>query len=268
MPRIVPGQVVAAIEQTYDWAKKAADGQQGFGGSLGPEHAPKIAMLLELLRSLPEELLPSDPQGTLVIEAAKGAMQGALASWSGGPHPGVAAQLGPSKVFGDKHPVVAVLLALRGCKDETAAADTPDLAFIKDEAARQSLRIDVATAYRAYGNGEYKAATVLAGAVVEAILLWRIKPAAAAALAATVAAHDTSVPSRKLASKDPDSWDLTDLIWVAAELKIIDTQTKNSCNLCREFRNLIHPGRVLRTGADASKATALAALAAMQKLLE
>lgn len=268
MSRIVPSQVVAAIEHTYDWAKRAADGQQAFGGSLGPSHAPTVGMLLGLLRSIPEELLPVDPEGSLVIEAAKGAMEGALASWSGAPHPGAAAQLGASKVFGDKHPVVAVLLALRECKDEGPSSATPGMSFIKDDAARQSLGVDVATAYRAYGNGEYKAATVLAGAVVEAILLWRTKEVAAPAFQAAVVAHDTAQPSRKLAGRDPEQWDLTDLISVANDLRIIDSQTRASCDLCREFRNLIHPGRVLRTGADASKATALAGLAAMQKLLE
>lgn len=211
-------------------------------------------MLLSLLRAVPEELLPAEPDANLVMEAAKGAMQGALTSWSGAPHPGAAAHLRPSKVFGDQHPLVAVLIVLRQCKDEGAASTTPGLTFIKNDAARESLRVDVATAFRAYANGEYKAATVLAGAVVEAILLWRIKGISVPSLTAAVTAHDTATPSRKLAGKDPESWDL---IEVAAALRILDDYTKASCDLCREFRNLIHPGCVLKKGADASKATAI-----------
>jgi len=225
-------------------------------------------MLLRLLETIPEELLPTNPDDLITMKEPKGVMEGALTSWSGAPHPGAAAQIGPLQIFNNQSPIVAVLLVLRKCNDEAASSDAPDLLFIADPDSRSSLRIDISTAYRAYGNGKYKAATVLAGAVVEVLLLWRIKAAPTDTLKTGITKHDAEVPSRKLDARDPEKWDLTDLIDVATRLKIIGDHVREACDLCREFRNLIHPGRVLRTGADASKGTALAALAAMQALLE
>lgn len=268
MPRIVPSQIVSAIEYTYPWAREAADGKRAFSDGLGPDHAPQIGTLLALLDALPDELLPLAPSDVLLVEAAKGAMRGALASWTGAPHSGAAARLAPSALFGGKHPVVALLLALHNCPDERADASVPELQFIPDLKARESLRTDVATAFRALGNGEYKASTVLAGSAVEALLLWRIKALDESLLAKAVASYDGGTPPKRLGARDPERWDLSELIAIAAETGAITVAMKMACDLCREFRNLIHPGRVLRSGADATKASALSALAAMQLLIE
>jgi hypothetical protein len=40
---------------------------------------------------------------------------------------------------------------------------------------RKNLRLDMSAANRALANSEWKAATVLAGSVVEALLLWAIQ---------------------------------------------------------------------------------------------
>jgi hypothetical protein len=108
---------------------------------------------------------------------------------------------------------------------------------------------------------------VLAGSAVEAILLWKIKACDPKILSQAVAAYDTKA-KQPLGGKDPEYWALGEYITVAREGKLISETTAKAADLCREFRNLIHPGRVLRTGADASKATALTALAAMELLLE
>ena len=262
--------MVAAIEATFEWAKVTADGGSAWDGGLGPEFAHEIATILALTDALPEELLPLDSNDLLMVEAAKGAMSGAIASWTGAPHPGAAAQLRSSKLFGNKHPVVALLLALRKCPDERAEREIPGLAHIGSLEARESLRTDVSTAFRAYANGEYKAATVLAGAALEALLLWRLKKATPAddIAAAIEAVRQQQPPNLKRASGDLERWDLGDLIAVAAATGNLSTENQKACDLCREFRNLIHPGRVLRKGADASKATALQALAALQAVLE
>jgi hypothetical protein len=70
------------------------------------------------------------------------------------PH-GAAAKLSSSALFGGKHPIVAALIALRSRPDERATATARGLTLVTDGRARESLRTDVSTAFRAFGNGEY-----------------------------------------------------------------------------------------------------------------
>src|SRR5258708_34252305 len=127
MARVVPSLIVDAIDKIYPWAKEVAAGRTGYSGSLGPDQAPQISMLLALLDGLPSDLVPSDASDFTLFEAAKGALRGALVSWSGGPHPGHAAQLAPQPLFGGHSPVAAFLRILEGCPDEApcSAADYP-----------------------------------------------------------------------------------------------------------------------------------------------
>jgi len=57
------------------------------------------------------------------------------------------------------------------CSDADVPESTPGLAFIGDEAYREELRADMASAERSLANHEWKASTVLAGSVIEALLL-------------------------------------------------------------------------------------------------
>ena len=58
--------------------------------------------------------------------------------------------------------------------DQQIAEATTGLALIEDLPLRESIRADIAFADQAFGGGEWKAATVLAGAAAEALLLWAI----------------------------------------------------------------------------------------------
>jgi len=125
------------------------------------------------------------------------------------------------------------------CSDEAPHPKTPDLPFLPDTDLRTSLRADLDQADRAIRDGNWKSAAVLAGAVTEALLLWSIR-------------RDwrTIEPTleKKLQSKEPEQWDLADYIVVANKANIITEETRKQCDLCREFRNLIHPGRERRLG--------------------
>jgi hypothetical protein len=65
-----------------------------------------------------------------------------------------------------------------------------------------------------------------------------------------------------------DQLHLTDLISLAVSNGVIDAGTEQQAALAKDARNLVHPGRVLRSGDACSKATALAALAAVYRLIE
>jgi len=264
MARIVPSLVARIIETAYPWAGETLAGRNAYAGALESDQAPNVSMILGLAEQIPSELLPADAADHALFVAACGAMRGALMSWSGGGHPGHAAKLYPSSVFQNRSPVVALLGVLQRAPDEAASSGTADLSFIQDVPARDDIRIDVANAHRALGNGEYKAATVLAGSVIEALLLWAIKQADAADVDAAVKkASETKAPDKR----GPEHWHLGDYAAVAQALSIIDATATTAATLAGEFRNLIHPGRVLRSGSRCDQATALFALGAMQRII-
>lgn len=271
MPRLTPSMVVMAIEQTFPSANQQVQGRRGQLISLASDQAPSIGMIVGLVEALPRELLPSDVEGHLQIVAALSAMRAALVAWSGGGHPGHQPQLGELAALGGRHPIAAILEALRRCPDEAASETVGGLDFIEDPRARASVRTDASTAHRALGNGEYKAATVLAGSVVEALLLWRLRPLATAELAAArrrVNEDRRDAKRSSLPTKGLEWYSLSDFIEVAEAAGAITATLASSLRTTREYRNLIHPGRVLRSGEDASQATALYALGGMEGLIE
>ena len=264
---MLPSLVADAIVAAYPWADDRGPFRPTSDPSLGPDQAPNIAMIARLTDAIAPELLPVDPAARVRFEAARGLMAGALAAWSGSPRDGTAARLTSSGATGGKHPVIALLSALRDCPDEFVLKDTPALTFIKDANAREDLRRDASAAFRAYASGDYKAATVMSGSVLEAVLLYRISRVSRAKKARAIAAVLTARPKAKV-SADIENWDLIDLIDVATEAGVIDADSRMAAHGARNFRNLIHPGRALRVADRCTKGVALAALGAMQRTLE
>jgi hypothetical protein len=101
-------------------------------------------------------------------------------------------------------------------------------------------------------SGNWKAATVLAGAASEALLFWSIGP--------DPDLTNISQPPRGL----PQKWDFADYIRVALALGSIKNSTAQQATLAKDFRNLIHPGRAQRLGEVCDRGTALTALAAVE----
>jgi hypothetical protein len=167
-----------------------------------------------------------------------------------------------------KSPVTIIRDVLNKCPDEVVAVSTAGLTFIDDMELRESFRLDLCSSNRDLIIGEWKGATVLAGAAIEALLLWAIQKKGGDA--ATNAALQL-VAAGKLARQpktDLEWWNLTEVIEVALNLELIqDDPTAVSARLCKDFRNLIHPGRAQRTGTKCSRATALTALGAAEHVV-
>lgn len=262
MSRIVPSAVARVIAETFPWAAATLKGGQPFDGALSSDAAPQVAMILGLVDKIPGELAPQSLEDHTIFIASCAAMRGALMSWSGGGHPSHLATLRPAAIFKNRHPIVALLDVLRRCDDESSSADTAALAFLSDVSAREDIRVDMTNSHRALGNGEFKASTVLAGSVIEALLLWAVRQLDAERLATAVSATGR----RTLDKRGPEFWHLTDLVDVARSAGVIDEQTAISARLASDYRNLIHPGRIVRTGARCDQATALGALSAMERV--
>jgi hypothetical protein len=80
--------------------------------------------------------------------------------------------------------------------------------------------------------------------------------------ATTSAAEDAS----KKPEKNPDNMVLADLIEEACNQGAISDGAAKQAHLARDARNLIHPGKVARSGTACDKATALAAFAGLYRV--
>ena len=137
--------------------------------------------------------------------------------------------------------ITVIRRALAKCPDEYPPPITTELLFIKDDALRESIRQDIGAAHRALSNYEWKAATVLAGAAIEALLHWRLREPLPGAVTIDNAVNALS-GTKKLPFSQIDRWDLHQFIEVAAQLNLLKSDTCSAAKLAQNFRNLIHPG--------------------------
>jgi hypothetical protein len=164
-----PKMIVDRID-TY-WAFPAQEQECPLPQSpvLDSSNAAKIHALYGLCQKLDATLLPTGDDRALYDEAL-GAIDMALQRWrQNDKHHTV----GGIKV-GNRwmNAVSAVRKLLSECPNEPVAAVAGDLAFIVDKDAQAELARDIDDTRWAVENHRWKPATVIAGASMEALLLW------------------------------------------------------------------------------------------------
>lgn len=102
--------------------------------------------------------------------------------------------------------------------------------FITTKDFRESIAADYAEMNRAAEAKAWKSVHVLAGSIIEALLVDYL----------------LTVPNPARARKDPLKIDLAELISVCRNEKALTERTADLSSLIRSYRNLIHPGRVVR----------------------
>jgi hypothetical protein len=104
--------------------------------------------------------------------------------------------------------------------------------FISNEQFRNSLDSDYGELAKCIEASAWKAAHVLAGSLVEAVLLDYLM--------------STEYPKRT--KEDPLRFDLGKVISTCRAEKIISERVEDLSTVVRDYRNLIHPGRTVRVG--------------------
>jgi hypothetical protein len=257
MSRVMPSQVVQTIDEQLPHASKnlpnaqlvAADGWRFLG-------------ILNLLKDVPDELITVSPADYSDLILAKSTIEDHLAHWRARGNVGNMANV---KGF---DAVTVIRRVLTKCPDEYPPSTTTELLFIKDDALRDNIRRDLGAINRALNNAEWKAATVLAGATIEALLHWRLQEPSPGS-AAIDAAIGVLVADGKISKPDSDldQWELHHFIEVATYLKLLKPDTCNAARLARNFRNLIHPGRAARLAQTCDRATAYSAVGALEHVI-
>jgi hypothetical protein len=255
MARVVPSQIVALIDQNMPQTKSA---------TLNVDHG-SVAVLMAIARlidELPSELLTISGEDYSDLVCGVESIRNSVTYWQ---HKGVG-QIGNSGIRG-KNTLLLVRDALVKCPDQAPSVATVELAFISDNALRESIRLDISTATSASHSGEWKAATVLAGAATEALLLWAAQEQeskTSGAIQSAISALTTAGTLKSKPDGNPERWSFLELIEIALNLGLIKTDTATQARLGKDFRNLIHPGRAARLGLVCDKGTALSAQAAAE----
>ncbi len=249
----MPSQVVLVIEKLFpdvlspNWQI----------APLSTDELNALKGIVNLVREIPNELItvPVERYADLVL--AMTVIDEELAKYRARQSRAALPRPGNVNVLTTIHSV------MKGCSDEFPASNTADLSFVTDIDLRESIRRDIGAIERAIGNAEWKAANVLAGAAIEALLLWKLSELAPAVITSAVGRLVGSGALSTPPSSDLEKWSLHPMIEVAREVGAIADETCSAAHLCNNFRNLIHPGRGLRLGVQCNRGTAFSAVGAL-----
>jgi hypothetical protein len=219
VPRVVPSEIVRVIDKHFPWAKGTDAAPR-----LDANHIGRVMALLGLVDRLPAHLLTLNENEYTDYVAQVEALRSRPQLW-----------LAQPEMSRSGEAVRDIRTFLTKCPDDWPPDSVHALSFIT------------------------KAATVLAGSVVEALLLWKLgslPPADVNGMAKTLGLN---------VKPDLRWWHLPDYIEVAAKLPVttpsIRADTATLLRLVKDFRNLIHPGRAERLAKKCDRSTALTALA-------
>jgi hypothetical protein len=257
MPRVVPSQVVAFINSLWPTSRDL--------NNLTRSQAGQLSGLVILVDQIPSELLVMDAATYPPFVCATAHISQKLATWVSVPDRGH--DLGFMSGATQMNPVTEIRDALAKCRDEPLGSATSKLNFIPDLELRTNLLIDIRAIDRALSNSEWKAATVLAGSAIEALLLWEIQNRRQTTYPAAVSDLIANKTLQKQPPSDLEDWVLHNYIEVTAHLKIIKPDTAKEARLAKDFRNLIHPGRAQRLGQTCDRGTALSSVAALDHVV-
>lgn len=261
MPRVVPSQVhtfIQSFPQGYILPTNVAN--MNILGS------GRLRAVVHLAEEIPNELLTMDAATYASFVQAKAEIRDTLDTWIGNTNANVPRSQRTYSLNTD--PIRLIRDALAVCPDQSPAPATIHLNFITDPDLRTNLRNDIGAINVALSNGEWKPATILAGATIEALLLWDLQNRRAPASVA--AAIPPLLASGTLHQQPPanlDQWNLHQLIEVSTHLGTLQPATVIEARLAKDFRNLIHPGRTQRLGQICDRGTALASVAALEHVV-
>jgi hypothetical protein len=238
VPRVVPSEVVSAIDRLFGSSRNELD-----TGIIRFKNRDEVRTLLSLVNQVPDDLITVPFADYVEYLHCRSALTSALSGWDALNHGTMVGSVG------GKDAIERIRRIFLGCSDENPPPHT-EFTFIHDTQAHASVQEDIRAAWIDFRAGEWKGATVFAATAVEALLFWALKGRA-----------DLLQPERL------NKWHLREFIDQAQKLSLITKATADQSYLATDARDLIHAGKMARTGLTCTKATALAALAALEAVI-
>jgi hypothetical protein len=240
MPRVLPSQVIPAIDSLFGANRNELDGRV-----ITNLYRAEVQTLLALLDEVPGELIDLPAAEYLEFTRCRAVLATTLVRWNAG-------DVAPARDVGGKDAVERIRRLMKKCRDELPPP-APELPFIADPDVRLGIEDRIHAAWTDFNAREWMGATVFAGAALEALLLWALKQVK----------QVVEAPKRPL-----DDLQLAELIRFAVKNGVIDQASEQQASLARDARNLVHPGKALRSGEACNKTTALTALAAVYRVID
>jgi len=203
-----------------------------------------LQAVVEMIKALDPAMLPSEPQARADLLAAISHIEYQIRRWTLDWNDKFVEQELPLLKFTAKQKPLAVIRdLLEECYDTIVPEEIPGLEFVDDDKYREELRLDLAEIEGSINQGQWKAATVLGGSLIEALLLDKLKSES----------YDKTSHYEKIKStrrKDPNNWSLYDCLEIAIQLSkpLIAEDTYKAATLAKDYRNFIHPGRARKEG--------------------
>jgi len=240
MPDVIPRQIIEAINIMFAPLNEVEP--------IRHFKQAEVRTLLGLLDQLPDALITLPFYKYLEFERARSALATVLPRWNFGE-----TTIGPG--VDGKNPVAVLARLLVECANESPPRE-PEFPFNSDEDTRLGIEDRTRAAWVDFKAREWLGATTSAAVALEAVLLWEIKRLRNSPLKRT----------RRKPEKNPDDMVLADLSDEACDQGSITDGAAQQAHLARDARNLIHPGKVARSGTACDKATALAAFAGLYRV--
>src|SRR3984957_18227065 len=210
MPRILPSQIVEAIDTLFGVNRGELDGR-----AVAQIYRAEVHALLALLDEVPGELIDLGSVDYLELTRCRAVPAPPLVRWNLG-------DVAPARDVGGKDAVERIRRLMKKCHDELPLAE-PELPFISDEDIRFGVEDRIHAAWIDFNAREWMGATVFAGAALEALLLWALKQV-----------NLVEMPKRPL-----DELQLAELIRFAVKNGVIDQASEQQAGLARDARYLV-----------------------------
>jgi hypothetical protein len=248
----VPSDVVGFIEA---WLSLALLQTAGASITIHGDSAGPVRGIIDLVRAIPEQLLllEGSDRTKLMLSLAR------LEVFVERATRGQPDTLGALPGVGDS-PLRIIWNCMKKCPDDAPPANLRVLPFVHDADLRSSIERDLGAAHTAVASDSFKAATVLAGAGIEALLLWAMQDGR---VFPGLATFNTPPANPAVLA----NWHLNDLLAAAKHVGLLSSQTAKAIELAKDYRNLIHPGRAQRLGERCDRGSAFGALGALHRLI-
>lgn len=262
MARVVPSDIVKYLDNVLPVVATPERRKQRF--SVNSKAQPGlIQSVAALLRELDETVLPQKPEDYVKFVAAREAIESTART----AETGLSVTLDKLAGFEAQNPIAIVREILGECRDDAIPASTTDMAFITDPIYREMLRRDLAAIEVFLNNRQWKAAMVIGGSLIEALLCFTLENRQKDALDALKTLRQRGdLP--KNTSEDLNWWHLKEYVIVAHLIGLLQDRTKDMALLAGQYRNLIHPGKIVREQADCTKGTAFGVVGAVFLVIE
>ena len=169
MAFITPKQVTEMIERIFP---NVCEDVEGRAFSLSQGRSAECSAVLSLVNQIPQHLLVMDSDRYIEFMSSIAALQDTIEVWRGwGDRPNTSWVISSIRGVRQLNPLTLIRDALSTCPEQFPSPNTQELMFITDPKLRENLRLDMSATNSALINGEWKAVTVIAGSVVEALLL-------------------------------------------------------------------------------------------------